>query len=205
MKKINNIFVTGLLVTVPISITIYVFYLIGKWGDLIVSPLFNYLSKYGIPRVPGVGIIIILFLIFLVGLFAKNVIGNHIINFFDRIVNRIPIVKNIYGSLKDISNAFLGKTQNKVFKDVVLVNFPHKDSQSLAFLTNKSTFLDNQEEDWISVFIPTTPNPTSGYFIMYKKEDVKKVDISVEEALRIIISAGAVEKSEKHLDKKEIK
>ncbi len=202
MKKLNSIFLAGLFVVVPISITLWAFYQIVRLGDKLIRPIMNLLnSQFGLPVIPGIGLVVILLLIFIIGIIARNFFGKKLFLLLEWIIDRVPIVNKIYQSIKDISNAFLGTSEMKLFKRVVLIDYPSKGIKSLGFMTNETTMLDEKGNDYVSVFIPTTPNPTSGFFLMYRKEDVKEMDLKIDEALKLIISAGAVEKPKKHLDK----
>ncbi|MCK5223926.1 DUF502 domain-containing protein, partial [Candidatus Calescamantes bacterium] len=188
MKKLNSIFLAGLFVVVPISITLWVFFQIVSLGDKLIRPIMNLLNRqYGWPIIPGVGLVVIILLIFIIGVIAKNFLGKKLFLLMEWIIDRVPIVNKIYQSIKDISNAFLGTSEMKLFKKVVLIDYPSKGIKSIGFMTNETTMLDEKDNDYVSVFIPTTPNPTSGFFLMYRKEDVKEMDLKVDEALKLII------------------
>ncbi len=198
MKKLNSIFLAGLFVIIPIAITFYILYIVVRFGDNITAPLLQYLhTAYNFPMIPGTGLILIIILIFVVGIIARNLIGKHIIKLLDLLFHTVPIINRIYGSIKEISNSFLGTKEGKVFKKVALVDYPHKGVKALGFITNETTLLDTKDEDYVSIFLPTTPNPTSGFFLLYKKKDVTILDMSIENALKMIISSGAVEKMKK--------
>ncbi|MCD6578318.1 DUF502 domain-containing protein, partial [bacterium] len=189
---------TGILVIVPFSLTVYILYILFNWLDELLLPLLKLLNQqYNIPVFKGFGIIALIIIIFVIGIFTKNIFGKSLLNLLEKIINSLPIIKNIYGTTKDISNAFLGTAKNKIFKKVVLVDYPKEGTKVIGFMTNEYTFLDSDKEDFISVFIPTTPNPTSGFYLIYKKDEVKILDMSIEEALKNIISAGAVDRPKK--------
>ncbi len=202
MKKfyhyLKQIFFTGILVIIPISLTVYILYILFNWLDDLLYPFLKTLHQaYNTPLFKGSGIVALVIIILLIGIFTKNIFGKSLLNLLEKIINSLPLIKNIYGTTKDISNAFLGTERNKIFKKVVLVDYPKEGTKAIGFLTNESTFLDDENNDYVSVFIPTTPNPTSGFYLIYKKEEIEILDMTIEVALKNIISAGAVKKPKK--------
>lgn len=186
-------FYLGLLWVLPVVVSLYIVYVLintigGKLGKVLkFIPPFNYLTLpsliYNL-----IGLILTIFIVYILGFMAEMFIGKFILNMVDKIFNQLPFIKVIYNASKDIMNAIMGGNK-KVFQKVVLINFPHKDSKCIAFLTSESKININGKKHY-GVFIPTTPNPTSGWYILVKEEDIEFTNLKVEEALKIIISAG---------------
>jgi uncharacterized membrane protein len=192
MKKY---FITGLLIWVPLVITIWVLNLIVSTMDQSLRLLpsqWQTEAVWGF-HVPGLGVALTLAVVFLTGVFAANFIGERLLMVWDTILNRIPVVATIYSSVKQVSDTlFSGSGQ--AFRKALLVPYPHQDSYTIAFLTGKpgGDVLNHLSGDYVSVYVPTTPNPTSGFFLMMKKSDVVELDMSVDDALKYIISMGVV-------------
>lgn len=134
-------------------------------------------------------------LITLVGRFGRNYFATKILDWMDAALLRIPLLNKIYGTVKQVNESFSNNKSS--FKQVVLVTFPHKDSRSIGFVTGEQRGLDNHT--WISVFIPTTPNPTSGFLILVRETDITKLDMSVADGIKLIISLGAISPDAPHL------
>jgi len=180
--KLKNYFITGLLVLIPIGLTIYILkILIG---------LVERFSPIKLP-IPGMGLIITIGIVLGTGFVAKSVFGRWLGNFGENFLYRIPIVKNIYQGAKQLSNALFAPKGDK-FRSVVLLEYPRKGIYSLAFVTGdtKGALQDKTEKKMINVFVPTTPNPTSGFYLMVPENEVVTLDLTVEEAFKILISGG---------------
>ncbi|WP_456399632.1 DUF502 domain-containing protein [Persephonella sp.] len=185
LLKIRDIFITGLFVFIPTAITIWLVIWLLTFVNSLILPYIRYIIP--IPNIPGIGILVTLILIFLTGLIAQNYFGKKLIEFGDKIINRIPLVRSIYYSIKQMmENLFNSKGK---FSKTILVDFPRKGMLSIGFVANEVK-LDG--EDYYLVYVPTAPNPTSGYTLFVKKEDAIHTDLSVEEATRIILSGGLV-------------
>lgn len=189
MKHLRNLFLAGLAVLLPLFVTVYVlaasFRLIdgiAQWGVL---------ALLGRP-VPGVGAAFFLLLVLLTGLIATNVLGKRIISFLDAIPYRLPLVKSIYGATRQVIDAFSFKTG--AFLQVALVEYPRQGSYAIGFVTSDGLEETNRAtgHDLVNLFLPTTPNPTSGFLLMVPRDEVTILDISVEEGLKMIISGGVV-------------
>jgi uncharacterized membrane protein len=198
---IKRYFVTGLLVWIPLLITLWVLNLLNSWMDssLLLLPksvrpetLFN---RY----VPGVGIVLTIAVIFLTGFLTSNFIGRQLVAIWESLLARIPVVKQIYGGVKQVSDT-LFSSQGQAFRKALLVRYPHEHSWSIAFQTGHpgGEVGKHLTEDHVSVFIPTTPNPTSGFFLILPRKDVIELDMSVDNALKYIISMGVVSPAETH-------
>jgi uncharacterized membrane protein len=192
MKKY---FITGLLIWVPLAITLWVLNLIVSTMDqslLLLPRQFQTEAVWGF-HVPGLGVALTLAVVFLTGVLAANFIGERLLKIWDTVLNRIPVVATIYSSVKQVSDTlFSGSGQ--AFRKALLVPYPHRDSFTIAFLTGKpgGDLLNHLEGEYVSVYVPTTPNPTSGFFLIMKTSDVVELDMSVDEALKYIISMGVV-------------
>ena len=146
-------------------------------------------------NIPGLGIVAATVVLFVTGVFAANVLGRRILGAWDSLLGRIPVVKSIYSSVKKVSESLLSDS-SRSFKTPVLVPFPQPGIWTIAFVSghipDKLKGSLPQDDDYISVYVPTTPNPTGGYYIMVKKSDVRELDMSVDQALKYVISLGMV-------------
>jgi len=187
--------VAGLLVWVPLGITIWVLHFLVTTLDqtLLLFPEGIRPDDFLGFHIPGLGVLLSFAILFLTGVVAANFFGARLIRVWESLLGRIPVVKSIYSSVKQVSDTLLSDSGN-AFRKALLVQFPHQDSWSIAFLTGTpapavAQFLD---EEYVSVYVPTTPNPTSGYFVMVPKSKVRELDMTVDEALKYVISMGVV-------------
>ena len=187
--------VAGLLVWVPLGITIWVLHFLVTTLDqtLLLFPEGIRPDDFLGFHIPGLGVLLSFAILFLTGVVAANFFGARLIRVWESLLGRIPVVKSIYSSVKQVSDTLLSDSGN-AFRKALLVQFPHQDSWSIAFLTGTpapavAQFLD---EEHVSVYVPTTPNPTSGYFVMVPKSKVRELDMTVDEALKYVISMGLV-------------
>lgn len=185
-------FVTGLLIWVPLGITLWVLALLVGTMDqtLQVLPAEWQPEAWSGFRIPGLGVILTGVIILITGIFGANFFGQKIVDFWERQLTRIPVIKSIYGSVKQVSDTLLSG-KGHAFRQVLLVRYPHADAWSLAFQTNlpESVRLHLPDEH-VAVFIPTTPSPVNGFYFFVKKSEVIELDISVERALKYIVSMG---------------
>lgn len=197
-------FITGLLVLVPLAITLWVLNLII--GTMDQSLLF--LPVQWRPKalvgfdIPGLGTILTLLIIFFTGLASHNLIGRQVVLLWEALVTRIPVVNSIYSSVKQVSDTLFSSSGN-AFRKALLVEYPRQGSWTIAFLTGVpgGDVTNHLLGEYVSVYVPTTPNPTSGFFLMVPRADTVELDMSVDEALKYIISMGVVSPPER-LDKK---
>ena len=189
-KKIGSRFLVGILVVVPIAIVIWVLSILIGLLDRMVQPLLQRIVGHPVSVV--VSVVIALALIYFIGLIASNIGGKKLIGWSESLVfGRIPVVRQIYNGTKQIMQAFATPKDNEIrFKEVVFVEFPRKGMRTIALVTNES--YQESGEKLLHIFIPTAPNPTSGYMELIRECDVTHTDISVEEALKMVISAGKV-------------
>ena len=192
MKKY---FITGLLVLVPLFITIWVLTTLIHTMDqslLLLPASWRPISLVGF-EVPGIGALLTLGIIFVTGLVATNIFGQQLIVLWESLLSRVPFVKSIYSSVKQVSDTLFSDSGN-AFRTAVLVQYPRQGSWTIAFVTGVpgGDVVNHLHGDYISIYVPTTPNPTSGFFLMMPKADVIELEMSVDEALKYIISMGTV-------------
>ena len=187
--KIRNYFITGVVVLIPIGITIYLTILITSVSSKILPKEIN--PNHYLPyNIPGLEIIITLFLITFIGWLSLSFIGKRLLNLFNTVLKRIPILRTIYSAILQMTETFT-KTDNQK-KNVVLVEYPRKGTWAVGFATkeNSGEITNKLNKKLINVFVPTTPNPTSGFLLMFPKEEVVYLDLTFEEASKFIVSAG---------------
>ena len=196
--RLRNYFLTGLVIAAPISITIYLtwsfIHLVDEWIKPLVPAQYNP-DTYLPFSVPGVGLIIAISAITLLGFFAANLFGRTVVQYGETLVHRMPLVRTIYKTLKQIFETVLAQNE-ATFKQVALVEYPRRGIHAIAFVaTNTKGEIANRlgnGDEHISVFLPTTPNPTSGFLLFVPRKDVIFLDMSVEDAAKLVISAGLV-------------
>jgi uncharacterized membrane protein len=185
-------FITGLLIWVPLGITLWVLnLLIGTMDQsLTVLPASWQTEAWLGVRIPGLGVILTLLVIVLTGMFGANFFGQKIIDFWERQLIRIPVVKTIYGSVKQVSDTILSGNGH-AFRKVLMVRYPHPQAWSLAFQTNvPNEVMRVLPDEHVAVFIPTTPSPVNGFYFYVKKSEVIELNMSVDRALKYIVSMG---------------
>lgn len=189
-------FLAGLLIWLPILATVWVVHFIVN----ILDQVLLLLPASASPRVwlgvdiPGFGVIISLLILLGTGVLAANFFGKRMFALWERLVHRVPLVRSVYGSVKQVTQSFLEPGGNS-FKKVVLVEYPRRDMWSIAFQTvdNFSAGREQLPQDHVMVFIPTTPNPTSGFLLIVPANEVKEMNLSVEDAIKMVISLGVVQ------------
>ena len=187
--------ITGLLIWIPLVITIWVLKLVVDTLDqslLLLPEQWRTESFLGV-HVPGLGVILTLVIVFATGVFATNFFGARLVQLWHAILHRIPVVKTIYSSVKQISDT-LFSSGGQAFRKALLVQWPREGMWTIAFQTGTpgGDVVNHLRGDYVSVYVPTTPNPTSGYFMMALRKDVIELDMSVDDALKYIISMGVV-------------
>lgn len=199
-------FITGLLVLVPLAITLWVLNLIiGTMDQSLLFLPVEWRPKALIGfNIPGLGTILTLLIIFFTGLATHNFIGRQVVTLWEAVLTRIPVVNSIYSSVKQVSDTLFSSSGN-AFRKALLVEYPRQGSWTIAFLTGVpgGDVKNHLEGDYVSVYIPTTPNPTSGFFLMVPRADTIELSMSVDEALKYIISMGVVSPPD-HVEKKRI-
>ena len=194
---------TGLLVTAPIAMTFYLAIKLFLYIDSRVKALIP--AKYG-PEysLPGVGVILLLAFLILVGMLTANFVGRSLMRFGQGIIEKMPIISGIYSAFKKIFETLLGSGKNTAFRQPVLVEYPRKGMKTIAFLTGPvyREIQEKSDDALVSVYVPTTPNPTSGFLLYVPKKDVAPLKIGVDEALKIILSMGIINPDDKPARKK---
>ena len=186
-------FLTGVLIWIPLVITLWVLNLIVTTMDstlLLLPESLQPKSWLGF-NIPGLGVVLTLVVVLLTGVFAANIIGQRLVQVGESLLARIPVVKTIYNSVKQVSDT-LFSSQGQAFRKALLVQFPHSETWTVAFLTGTPSgeVAEKLAGDRISVYVPTTPNPTSGFFLIVLRSNVVELDMSVDEALKYVISIG---------------
>ena len=192
LARLRNNFIAGVVVLIPIGITVYLTLFITKISSKILPKELN--PNHYLPYdIPGVEIIISIILITFIGWLSLSLIGKKLLEIFNNILKRIPILRTIYSAFVQMLDIFNKRDENK--KNVVLVEYPRKGSWAVGFATkeNKGEISIKSKQNLVNVFVPTTPNPTSGFLLMFPKEEVIYLDMSFEEASRFIVSAGSSE------------
>lgn len=188
-------FITGLLILVPLAITLWVLNLIIGTMDqslLLLPENWRPQAIFGF-HIPGLGTILTLLIVFLTGLATRNFIGKQVVQGWELLLNRIPVVRSIYSSVKQVSDTLFSSSGN-AFRKAVLVQYPRHGSWTIAFVTGVpgGDVRNHLVGDYVSIYVPTTPNPTSGFFLMVPKGDVIELNMNVDEALKYIVSMGVV-------------
>lgn len=187
--------IAGLLVWAPLGITVWVLDLLVSTMDqtLLLLPDAWRPERWLGVRIPGLGVLLSLLVIFLTGVFAANVIGERLIRYWEGLLARIPFVKSIYYSVKQVSDTIFS-SKGVAFRKALLIQYPRQGAWTIAFLTGRpgGDVANHLDGDYVSVYVPTTPNPTSGFFLMVPRGDVVELNMSVDAALKYIISMGVV-------------
>ena len=194
-QLIKRYFITGLLIWVPLAITAWVLSLIAGIADQSLRLLPESMHPHNLLGfdVPGTGVVLTLLIILVTGLLAANFIGQRLVSWWEKLLARIPVVNSIYNSVKQVSDTLFSSSGN-AFRQALLVQYPRTGSWTIAFLTGTpgGDVVNHLTEDHVSVYVPTTPNPTSGFFLMLPRSEVIELDMDVDEALKYIISMGVV-------------
>ncbi len=201
-RSIKQYFITGLLVWLPMGITVWVLtWLVGLLDGIFLAILYAadtvipgiHLVAEFLRGVPGLGVILVTLVIFFTGVFVANMFGQWLLRQWDNLMNRIPVVRSIYTSVKQVSDTLFSGSGH-AFSKALLVQYPRQGSWTIAFLTGTPSgqVAKHLGQPMVSVYVPTTPNPTSGFFLIMPKADVVELDMSVDDALKYIISMGVV-------------
>jgi uncharacterized membrane protein len=188
--------ITGLLIWLPLGITLLILETIIGWMDqslLLLPPPWRPEALLGF-RIPGLGALLAVAVLLLTGVLARNIVGRRLLLWWERLLGRIPIVRSIYSSVKQVSDTMLSPKGN-AFRKVVLVEFPQPEQWTLAFVVGEpaGAVAEQLGEGWVTVYVPTAPNPTSGYVLMLPPSRVRDVEVSIDDALKYHVSLGVVE------------
>ncbi len=209
ISKLKTYLFTGILVTTPVSITFYMAYELFMWTDKLSRSLIppKIVAKEIIPYIPGIGVAILIGALIIIGMFTTGFIGRFFVRLGDFIVSKIPLISSIYSLLKQLFETVLSP-KSQSFKEAVLLEYPRKGIWIIGFLAGETSGELKEKlphTKMLSVFIPTTPNPTSGFLILVPENDIQKLDMSVEDALKYVVSCGIVvpeEEKKKMMHKK---
>ncbi|MEX2643047.1 MAG: DUF502 domain-containing protein [Acetobacterales bacterium] len=196
LGRLRAYLLAGLLVTAPLAITFYVVRAFVSFIDGAVTPLLPvpYRPETYLPfAIPGTGIIVVLVGLVVIGWLAAGIVGRFLVHLGERIVNRMPVIRSVYGSVKQILETVI-QTQNQAFREVVLFEYPRRGCWAMGFITNQTSgeIQNITADDMVNVFLPTTPNPTSGYLLFLPRKDVVTLDMTVEEGVKLIVSGGII-------------
>ena len=196
LTKIRGYFLTGIIVTAPVGLTFYVSFLFIGFIDAKVRNIIPVQYHYDniLPfEIPGLGLLFVFIMLTFIGFLTAGLIGRYIIKLGERIIARLPIIRSVYGALKQIFESVL-KTSSKSFREVVLIEYPRKGIWAIGFITGdtKGEVQHSFKEEIVNVFLPTTPNPTSGFLLFVPRKDLKVLNMNVEEGIKMVISGGIV-------------
>ncbi len=196
LSKIKTYFFTGIAVTAPLGITFYVSIIFINFIDKKVKKLVpeSYIPDTYLPfEIPGLGLIVGIIGLIIVGFLAAGIIGRALVRTGEKIINRLPVVRSIYNALKQIFQTVLASS-SKAFREVVLIEYPRKGIWAVGFITGptKSEVKYKLDRELVNIFLPTTPNPTSGFLLFVPKKDIIKLNMNIEEGMKMVISGGIV-------------
>jgi uncharacterized membrane protein len=200
VARLRGFFFAGLLTVAPIGLTLWLFWVLLKFVDTRITPLIpqnynpnTYLHAIVPFEVPGVGLIVLIVTLILIGALTRMLLGRTLIRISEGLVNRMPVVRSVYGATKQIVESIL-KGQSDAFRQVVLFEYPRRGSWAIGFVTGqtKGEVQALTDDDVVNVFLPTTPNPTSGYLLFLPRRELTPLSMSVEEGIKMIISGGIV-------------
>lgn len=200
MARLRRYLLTGIVVTAPISITVYLTYIFLTFIDKNVARIIpnGWHQDYDIiSAIPGLGLIVALGFFIVIGWFATNFLGRFIIRLYEYILDRMPVIRTVYGAIKQIFETIMA-SQSSAFREAVMLEYPRKGVWSIGFVTGttQGEVQDATAQETINVFVPTTPNPTSGYLLFVPKKELKYLDMTVEEAVKLVVSAGIITPAE---------
>lgn len=206
IARFRRYFFTGILVTAPISITIYLTYIFLTFVDNKVVRLLPaewYEAIYPKTTIPGLGFVIIIAVFIFIGWFAANFLGRFFIRLSEYIVEQMPVIRTLYGTIKQIFETIMA-SHSSAFREVVMLEYPRKDVWSIGFVTGatKGEVQGHTAQETVNVFVPTTPNPTSGYLLFVPRKDLTYLKMSVEEGVKLVVSAGIIIPSEHNDEEK---
>jgi uncharacterized membrane protein len=196
LKRLRAYFLAGVIIVAPISLTIYIVLAVIQFFDAAVTALIpaRYNPNQFLPfNLPGLGLVLVLSGLTLIGMLTANFLGRAVMRLGESIVNRMPVVRNLYSTLKQIFETVFAQT-SRSFREVVLVEYPRRGIWVIGFVTGRTTgeVQESRPEDLINVFLPTTPNPTSGFLLFIPREDLITLDMTIEQGIKMVISGGIV-------------
>ncbi len=194
--KIRRVFLAGIFTAIPVYITYKILEVIFQFMDRFLAPVVQPIIRHYLGfSIPGLGLVMMIITLFLLGLFVTNLLGRALYGYFEKILLRIPIVSNVYNFTKQIVQTF-SPEQRSAFLKVVWLQYPRPGMWALGFVTGTSQSEDS--EPHYNIFVPTTPNPTSGYVVFIAQKDTIEADLSIEEGFKLLISGGALSRGSHH-------
>lgn len=195
MPTFRRYLIAGLLIWVPLAVTIFIVRLLINWLDgtvQLIPEAYRPETLIGY-AIPGLGVLLTVVVVMLTGLFAANLFGRKLVKFWEDLLSHVPLVRSVYSGAKQLAETMFSE-DGQSFRKVLLVEFPRRGLWTIAFLTgtDQGEAQKKTGHDVINIYIPTTPNPTGGYFVMVPREDVQELDMSVDEGLKMLMSMGAV-------------
>lgn len=191
LGEVRTTFFRGFVVIIPLGLTYWFFSSLLNAVDGILSPI---LEGWIGRKVPGLGFISMMVIILIVGLLSRNLAGKILFNWFEKLLKQVPFVRSVYSAIKDLVGAFTIGGKGKTFREVVMIEYPRPGLYTLAFVTNEMPYIaaDNTRMDFVNVYIPNPPNPTSGVLILVPKDQAVKLNLTIEQGLKLVLSGGIV-------------
>ncbi|HSQ74310.1 MAG TPA: DUF502 domain-containing protein [Bacteroidota bacterium] len=191
LGAIRTTFLRGIGVLIPLWLTFWFFEALLNAVDGILRPHLEQWIGY---RVPGLGVVSVIVIILLVGLLTRNLFGRLFLTWFENFLGSIPVVRSVYSAIKELVSAFALGGKSKTFRQVVMTEYPRKGLYCIGFVTNEMPFrtAEGMTQDFLNVYIPNPPNPTSGFLVLIPREEAIKLDLSIEEGLKLVLSGGIV-------------
>ena len=195
-QRLRNYFITGIIIVSPIALTIYLVTLVVRFIDEKVMPLLGerYNPETYLPfAIPGIGVLIFVIAMTIIGWMTTGWVGRTVIRLGENVLDRMPVIRSVYSALKQIFETVFAQS-SRAFRDVVLISYPRQGCWAIGFATGttKGEVQDAIQDEVVNVFLPTTPNPTSGYLLFLPKKDVIFLDMTVEQGIKLVISGGVV-------------
>lgn len=189
--RVRRTFVRGAAIIIPVTLTVWFFQALLNVIDGILSPVFEaWLGR----QVTGLGFVSMIVLVLFVGLVSRNLFGRVFFNYFEKMLRSIPFVRGVYGAIKDLVSAFSLGEKGRTFREVVLVSYPRQGLYTIAFVTNEMTYVaaDASRIELLNIYIPSPPNPTSGVLILVPKKDAIRLNLTIEQGMKLVLSGGIV-------------
>jgi uncharacterized membrane protein len=196
LKRLRNYFFAGVLVTAPIGITIWIGWGLVSWVDDQVIPFIpaKWNPETYLPfSLPGLGVLVAIFILIMIGFLTAGLVGRTLVGLGERLLDRMPVIRGVYGAVKQIIETVL-KEQSKAFRQVILIQYPRKESWAIGFVTGETEghIQSQTAENVVNVFLPTTPNPTSGFLLFVPRDEIQELRMTVEEGIKMVVSGGIV-------------
>lgn len=194
-NRLRTYFLSGLVVFLPLALTIYLFFLAITTAENVLGKYLRpYFGDYFGFYIPGLGIIVGIYLIVLIGFLATNFLGQRIYDWFEKLLVKLPFFRQVYPAIKEMAMFLFSRERLKQFKHVVLIEYPRKGIYSFGFLTNDASkaICEQTKQDLCNVFIPSAPGPLTGFAVMIPRKDITLTDIKIEDAFKFILSGGVV-------------